>query len=263
MRRFFASLSIILLTGASLYAGDSFWPKKDYHQWSMKECQLLLSRSPWSQPEGIVEVVIDPIRQGDAPPPRRSGANPGVSQSTTITPDETSSGRASNNQINYVVQFRSAPPIRKAVVRTALINVKVDEQPPDKKKAYQDQAEEFVSAQFPDAVLVHVSYSSNVARYDRELANFWQHQTLDTIRNSFFLIGARGRVAPVAFEVHPGAEREFEVTFPRTTDGEPLVGPRDKQISVEFTHPPVGGKESRMLVQFKIQDMIIDGTVIY
>jgi hypothetical protein len=263
MRRLYTSLGLIVFTVASLFAADDFWQKKDYQQWTSKECQQLLSKSPWSRSADIVDVVIQTIGQNDAPPPPRTGANMNTSQ-TTITPDETSASRASNNRINYVVQFRSAPPIRKAVVRSALINVNVDAQPPEKKKAYQDQAEQFVSAQFPDIVLVHVTYSSNVARYDRELANFWQHQTVDTIRNSFFLIGAHGRVAPLAFEAKPGAEREFEVTFPRTQNGEPVVGPSDKQLAVEFIHPTVAGKsESRMLIQFKVQDMVNDGKVIY
>src|SRR5262245_53702137 len=121
MRRL-VMLSAMLSIAGYLYAGDRYWEKKDYRQWTMKECEQLLVKSPWSHTQpAIVDVVIQAIRQGDAAPASRTGVNMNASQ-TTITPDETSSGRASSNQINYVVQFRSADPIRKAVVRSALIN---------------------------------------------------------------------------------------------------------------------------------------------
>jgi hypothetical protein len=254
----------LILVGvlAPLYAADNFWQKKDYHQWTLKECQQILEKSPWSNHEDIVDANVSAlIRQGDVPSPRASTT---ISQSTSIRPDETSSGRAANNTINYIVWFTSAPAVRKAIVRERLLAVKIDQQPPDKKQQYEAQAEQFVSAQFPEVVLVHVTYRSNVANFDRELATYWQHQTLDALKNDFYLIGAHGRVAPVNFEVLPGAAREFEVTFPRTINGEPLVGPSDKDIAVEFTNPPVGGKgSSRVYMKFKVQDMVSDGKVIY
>jgi len=84
------------------------------------------------------------------------------------TPD-TTIGRASSTQISYVVQLRSALPLRQAVVRQELIRANVDSKPADLQKQMEAQAQRFVEAPM-DGVLDHVIYGSNVQNYDRELA---------------------------------------------------------------------------------------------
>lgn len=61
-----------------------------------------------------------------------------------------------------------------------------------------------------------------------------------------------------------GAARTFQLLFPRQQEGRPLVGPQDKALWLEFAHPNIraqGG--SRVLIEFKVKKMLMQGTVVY
>jgi hypothetical protein len=120
-------------------------------------------------------------------------------------------------------------------------------------------------------VVVHIFYSSNIPEVDRSLARYWQQQTSETMKDVFSLIGSNGkRVPAVHYEVLPGAGREFEVTFQRMVDSDPIVSENDKSLALEFTHPAIRDPQSqappkpqRVLMQFKLKDMVSEGHLVY
>lgn len=255
MRRIFF-LSAALLLAFNLVTAEEFWQKTDYHRWSKEDCDRLLQKSPWAQRYGFAKAVMTPVAS-----------------------DDVEAGRAANEQIHYIIQLRSALPVRQAVVRQALLQAKIDRRTPAEKRSMEEQADKFVSAP-SSAVIVHVIYGSNIPNYHRDLHNYWAQQTLDTVKNTMALIGAQGRIVPIDFQLASGGAAEFEVIFPRTLNGQPLVTSTDKTLAFEFTHPPIGsfssGGNSRarlnaadpsdsghVLVQFKVKDMIMDGKVVY
>jgi hypothetical protein len=93
--------------------------------------------------------------------------------------------------------------------------------------------------------------------------DFWQ--MTEKLKNSAFLIGPKGqKVPPQCFNVTTGAGREFTLYFPRAYEGRPLVGPQDKTIKLEFMHPRVSDQgESRVLLEFKADKMIINNAAVY
>jgi len=80
-----------------------------------------------------------------------------------------------------------------------------------------------------------------------------------------FLDGSRGQKVPPLRLISPkGGAQEFELIFPRTVDGKPLLEPGDKTVAVEFVSPAIGQVDSfRVFVEFKADKMILDGQLVY
>ena len=65
------------------------------------------------------------------------------------------------------------------------------------------------------------------------------------------------------FRLGAGEAHEFQFVFPREYNGRPVIGPGDKVLGLEFQHPEIRGPASRILIQFKVEKMISQGTVIF
>jgi hypothetical protein len=233
---------VLLLLLASLASAQSkdFWQKKDYRQWTDKECRKILEDSPWASQYSVSQVFIDPIAT-----------------------DSTVRERQSNPTIEYKVQIRSAPPVRQALVRLSQINAKYDAMPEDGRKAFDQSTEKFLSARDPKLIVIHVSYTATVQNDDRDLARHWHSQNTETLKNFVFLIVGGVKVPLSIYRPGEGASREFQFVFPREYNGRPVVGPGDKSLMLEFNHPNIRGTAARVLIEFKIEKMMMQGTPVY
>lgn len=264
-------LLALALGSLALAQGKESWQKKEYRQWSEKECRNLLENSPWAQTYTLSQTLIEPLQspgmeRARAPNPvGPGGSTEGYRAPDPNRSDDTGRAREARPQIIYQAQFRSALPIRQAQVRLEQIRVNYDQMRPELKRAADQRAKTFLDVRFSDTVVVHISYGSNVQIADRELARHWHTQTTETLKNFVFLIGSGGEKIPVLnYRVTEGAAREFELVFPRAYKGRPLVGPEDKSLQLEFPHPAVRGqKESLVLIPFKVQRMLIQGAAVY
>ena len=136
---------------------------------------------------------------------------------------------------------------------------------PEQKQAFDKNADAFLAKRFADTLVLYISYNSNVQIDDREMARHWQSQTADTLKNFVFLILPGGVKIPLTgFIAAQGAGREFQFEFPRMLDGLPIVRPRDKSLQLEFIHPKIRDqKESRVLLSFKPEKMLVGGEAVY
>jgi hypothetical protein len=234
---------VLLLLLASVAAAQSkgYWEKKDYRQWTEKECRKLLEDSPWANLYSLSQVFID-----------------------TIQTDSTSRERQPNPSIEYRVQIRSATPVRQALVRLSQINAKYDAMTPDARQAFDQSTEKFLAAGNSNLIVMHVSYTASVQNDDRELARYWHSRTTETLKNFVFLIGGGGVKVPLS-SYRPGesAARELQFVFPRDYNGRPVIGSGDKTLMLEFDHPNIRGTGTRVLVEFKIEKMMIQGSPVY
>lgn len=239
-----STLVLLALALGSIAAGQGgeFWQKKPYRQWSEKECRKLLEDSPWAKNYTQTQILIESLQTNG-----------------------TERAREARPQIDYQAQFRSALPVRQAVVRLLQINSKYDAMPPEQKQAFDQKAEEFLNKRFPDKVVLHVAYSSNVQADDRELARHWRSQTTETLKNQVFLILPGGdTVQLLGYAVTQGAGREFQFEFPRQHKGRPLIRPDDKTLQLEFPHPSIRGQGgARILIAFKVEKMLIEGLPLF
>ncbi len=276
-------IAVFLLFAAAattLLHGEDFWVKKQYKDWSKEECKRLLTNSPWAQRSDLAQVNM--VRVADAT------AMPSLADVTSQTPSGAGSDRTST-QINYVVQIRSALPVRQAWVQQQMLAAVAASLPADQQKEMSQRADAVLGMKYSDVILVHVIYGSNNAQVDRVLASFWQHQTLDQLKLTATLIVRGKRIAPVNFQVVEGAGREFALIFPRIVDGAPVVTADDKLFAVEFRSPGLGGSPGgtassrrggsqansagameateiapeKIYVPFRPKDMVIKGELVY
>ena len=240
----FAVLAIFLAASCAAFGGD-FWVNKQYDKWSQKECEKLLEDSPWAQPFTLVDSSLQ--------------------QSTSASDD------GQQFHIKYQMQFRSALPLRQAIVRQMQIVQKYDSLSPEQKQQFDQSANAFLSSKFPDAVILYVTYKTNSKTKDMELATYWQSQTTDLLKNTVFLRNSRGeQVALAQFNVPKSGERSFQFIFPRLINGKPFISPEDKSLQLEFTYPVVdipGGYtklgDGRGFMEFKPKKMVFQGDIAY
>ncbi len=237
-------VAVALLCGIAVGQGNEYWHKKDYKQWNEREVKKLLEDSPWAKTHTLSQVYVTPIASNEN--------------------DAQTRAREDNPRLSYRVQLRSAAPIRQAMIRQQQIAQKYDQMPEDKKKAFDQEAGKFLAASFPDTVVVHVSFTTNVQFDDRDVARHWQTQTTETLKNFTYLIGPKGEKVQLQRYTVADAGRSFQLVFPRRIEGRPLAGPQDKSIKLEFIHPRTTRQgESRALIEFRLDKMMMQGEPVF
>ena len=168
-------------------------------------------------------------------------------------------------RLAYTIQIRSALPVRQALVRRAQLQQNYDRMPAEDRQRFDQEIERFLAEDFSDRVVILVMFDSNVDLDRRDVVRHWQAQSTQTLKNSVFLIGSKGRKAELQdFMLANPNGQAFQLTFPRKVDGQELVGPGDKNLMLEFIHPATTRKpERRALVEFKVKKMLVDGQLEY
>jgi hypothetical protein len=222
MKRSFSILIAVLFLLSLFGNAQDFYEKKPWTEWSEGNARRLVEDSPWAAKYTISEPVIQ--------------------QTST---DSNTRDRETSNDIWYTASLRSALPVRQALVRIRQAQAKYDKMTPDQKKQIDDQAKQFLDQTYPDSIVVNVQYGSNIADFGRQLSGYWQAQTLDSQKNSVFLVTGNGKRIPLAqFQVVP-AGREFYYIFPRNDEkGESIVSRDEKKLGLEFIHPDEIGTSS-------------------
>ena len=226
--------SLLAMAGLllAISAQAQFWTEKKPEQWSKKDCQKLLSDSPWAKTWE-----------------RSAGA---------------SASRAIPVRATYVAQLWSVRTVRQAIVRIAQLDPFYSALTPEQKKAQDAEAERFIGSEAPDTVVVQIVFATNSSAGERDLRVEWQKLSLEVLKESASLEGPNGKVALVGY-TKPGVEqREFQLVFPRTLNGKPLVVESDAFLRVEFVHPGKGMQaETRVVIEFSPKDMLVDGKLTY
>jgi hypothetical protein len=232
-------LLALLLTASGFAQG--FWQKKAPGDWTSRECEMLLTDSPWAKSRTIGDVLIEDMEKAAS-----------------------IEGREGHPWIVYTARFWSARPLRQASVRQRQLSKDFIALPPEQKRIVAERNDRILNMEFPGRIVVVVVYATNVDSYKRDLARFWQTRPVAIWSMDTFLITARGRIPPLDVQVVPGEGGQFELHFPRTVDGQPVVSPSDKTISLEFIHPDIGMlRTERIHFNFKVKDMIVGSTTIF
>jgi hypothetical protein len=249
--------SILVLLAGIAYAVDEIWTKKDYTQWSLKECTEMLEKSPWSRVLRLTNVVIKSSEENNAM------ASQGDISARKVQPSaEPSHGASQQPYILYTAQFRSAQPIRKALVRQMQLDQKYDKLAPQQKQEFDKKAQQFLSTDLSQMIVVGVTYSTNHAPYDLDLVHHWQSQTADSLKNSVHLIRDKGDKIPLIG--YAPMQRGFQLIFPRKIEGQEVLTAQDKFIKLEFPYPAVGGMgDERAFFEFDVNKMVIQDKIVY
>ena len=241
-KRFLFSLcASLFLLGSP--ARSQFWEKKEYPKWDQSECSRILNDSPWARQYSVSTVEIRPLQ---------------------TAPDD--DAREARPQIAYVAQFRSALPVRQALVRMGQLAAKYDEKSADERAKIDQRAAEFLDRKFDDSIVVHVSANSNVVAYQRQLVTYWRSRGPIELSTTAYLITQDGKkIPPLRVQVGEAGSLGFQLVFPRQVDGRPVLDASNKKsIAIEFLHPDIGGLgEARVLLEFKPNKMLYRGNLAY
>jgi hypothetical protein len=243
-------------------SAQGFWAKKPFDQWSKNDCKKMLEDSPWALTESSVNVVFETVAG-------TGGGGGSLNEASRRANEDIrteATGREANTEVRYTARLLSALPVRQALVRQQQLEQKYDSMTPEQKQKFDQQAQAFLQQQFPEHIVVLVAFSSNVVTRDRQMATYWQQQRLETVRENFQITGSAKRIVrPVAFTPPSPGANQMQLVFPRTVDGEPLVGPEDNSLVLEFTPPPVGNETSakKIKLEFKVKKMLLDGKLVY
>src|SRR5260370_27986780 len=91
-----------------------------------------------------------------------------------MTTDNVTLGDDNKVGIWYVVQLRTADPIREAFVRQQEIQANYDTLDEKGRAVIDEKAEKVLSQKNEDVIIVRVYYGANIPLHDRELLAFWQ-----------------------------------------------------------------------------------------
>jgi len=159
----------------------------------------------------------------------------------------------------FFVRFLSAPPIREALLRLVQLGSgydKLDE------NGRQELATALRALDRPSYnwIVVTVSFRSNDPDTERSMKQFFQSQTLETIKNRVYLSTLRYPNLPVAAYFPPrGDGLGARFVFPRHLDAEPVVTATDKTVSFQLDVPNL---ESDVVVSFPVSEMVVNGELL-
>lgn len=218
---------ICLAMPLAVWAAD-FWDTKPYQNWSAKETQRMMEDSPWA----ATVTVSGPW-----------------SNVVSVDPNTT---RGYDPEMSYILQFRSALPIRKAQVRLQQLDLHYDGMTAEERAAFEANASKYLAATFPDRVLVSVTFRSSNQRKESGLPGYWTKQSTDKLRTKVFLNAGGEKLSLTNYSFK---DDTFQFTFPR-----PKKLSTDGNISVEFPIPQLDRIHERRIVQgFDLKRMLVDG----
>ncbi len=214
---------------------QQFWEKKPYTQWSEKDVRRMLENSPWSQQLTISDVKIEVAGPNARPKgPSQAARDRGLEQ---------------NPRLIYTVQFRSAKPVRQALIRRVQIDGKYDQLDLNKKAAADRRAQDFLEAP-ADEIMVYIGFETNVPAYALDLQQYFSSLPPGTVPIDTFLNLGGAKLSPTSYHAVTGG---MQLTFKR-----PPQVPREGDISLEFMSPKIGDLPStRAFLRFKLQNMAV------
>lgn len=237
MRKIAGLLAILILMASTVSA--QFWKEKDFRKWSKAECEKLLADSPWAKNRPLSDVVIRPLMTGSLP------------------------SREGNPEIIYQARFLSALPIRQAIAQQERLDPRFKKLSPDERKAVEEREANWLKLDFGDDIVIQVVYQTNMPVLLQDLDRVWASRPAESWKLDTYLITAKGKIAPIDV-LRPPARGEFQLVFPRTVKGHPLLQADDKVLALEFVHPGAGiFPRERVYLEFKVQEMLLDGRLVH
>jgi len=237
-RRYVAAfLATLIFAVLSLHASD-FWISKDWKQWSRDDCERMLAESPWAHMW-------------------RGGPQIGLG------------GTAAGDALVLSIQLRSAVPVRQAIVRKLQFDQKYDKLTDAQKNSFDTQAGQILNRSYDDTILVHVDFSKSSAA-DRLRGDLHAYVRNGIEQLDAVLLTDDGTLLKASrFDMNPKGLNEFDLVFPRLSDGASAIKDAQKRFSIQFQSPQllqVFGTDiptRRVRVDFDLEKMSFGGKLSY
>ena len=222
--------------------------RKPWTEWTRKEAEKILNDSPW----GRTQVETDTSEMFFRPQPA-----PNVfTGASNADPRRDARGGATNQstEIRYRIRFFSARPVRRALARLALLDMRgADPEATARLRL-------FAESPSNEKIIVSVSYESDDGRYSGAALQAFASATAATLKNNTYLETKSGGRLFVEQYVPPGREGYGALfVFPRVVRERPFVT-RDAGEVRFFSEV---GRNIKLDVRFDVSQMIYEGSLEY
>ena len=229
------SLCVLFLAGVA-GAQKKFKP---WIEWNEKDAQKILEESPWAHTQ--TETDTSEMFYKPTASPTAGG--------TTAERNERGAFNQSMNA-NFRIRFLSSKPIRAAFAKTLSA----------KQPNLSDGLRAFVDREFPDHIVVAVTFDASDRRVEGPVMQTFNSINLGVLQNTTFLEtknGKRNFIIQYQIPSQDGLGAKF--IFPRNVDGEPFLTPQ----SGELRFYSEMSKTLKLNMRFKVADMMYEGKLEY
>ncbi len=208
-------------------------PQKEFSQWSVDEAVSVLNKSPWARQMTFTRVV--------------GGIGSGVFGEKEI-------------YSTFFVRFLSARPIRQALVRLQQIQQGYDRMDTAGRSEFDGLTAKLLDPDLERWIVLTVNFRSNDPDTERNVKQFLQSQSFETIKNRVHLSTVQfPQLELSAYYPPQGDAIGAKFVFPREVDSVPVLTNEDKTVT--FQLDPVG-IDSDLVVDFSLAPMRIDGELV-
>jgi hypothetical protein len=217
---------------------------KAWTEWSKKDADKMLKNSPWAQTQvetDTSEMFFTETKRGGFNDPARAEEG------------------ATNQEVHvkYYVRFFSARPIRQALARMMLLDMK------DPEPQATEGLKRFAEIQSSDSIIVTVWFDSSDQRSGGKILQaLAQGETSVLKQNAYLERSKDGKRLFLQEYVKPGKDGfGARFIFLRQMDGQPFLTPDSGEVRF---HTELGTKqEFKVDRRFKIADMMYEGALEY
>ena len=231
------AIALMALMAAAAVAQKNDGP---WAEWSKKDCEKLISDSPWAKTQTDTDTSEMFFTPGSGGPDvgRNSAGNRDFHGATN---------QAVN--VQFVVRFFSARPVRQALARLMEINNK----PPADVVA---KLHQFAEMQSTNSIIVTVTFVSNDQRYSGVVMQQFNSAATGSLKNDAYLQRSDAKQLFLEEYVPPGKDGfGARFIFLRAIDGEPFIKDATGELRF-YAKYPNGIKIDR---RFKLADMMYQG----
>ena len=233
----------LLLGFALLSTSFAQKEKKPWTEWSQKEAENVLNKSPWAQMQTDTDTDEMFFR-----PTHSSSRAPNAAERTV----EGATNQSTN--VSYGIRFFSARPVRQAFMRVIQLQKKnVEPEMIERMKNY---------AEMPatDSIIIAVTIEGTDKRSLGHVMQIINSAVTGTLKNTTYLERSDGKRLFLQEYVPPGRDGfGARFIFPRTVDQAPFLGTEFSEVRFVSEFDPTVKLNKR----FKLADMMLDGKLEY
>lgn len=217
--RKFATISLaILLTGVFAWAGQS-WKDKPYEQWSQKEVDQVMNHSAWSQ---SIRVSMgfglgDPGMAGPQGPVSPQGRATQPTMGGPPSVNNPNGGMMAQRTTYFQARWVSSLVMRQALARTSVLAGQLTEA----------DAQRYLSETPTDY---------QIAVFGPIMKPFEGLSTAELQKRTYLQLKSEKKKIPAAGvkidKTGTGAYEAVTFSFPKTLNGQPTIGPKEKEIDL-------------------------------
>ena len=284
--RFLIAGTVIISGAVILCAGKKHenWMDEPFTKWDQKQAAELFNKSAWAvtksfrgQVNGAHGTAHNAGSTNSTGAVGTAGAGVSSGQASqdvappgTAANQNNSGGMAAGGvtagvdvpEYSFTAKFFSAQPIREAYVRLLQITNHYDTLPPDKQKAFDQQVDGLLHANVSQEVVVALTYHTNDPQSQRDMDQWFNTQSADTLNQNVFLYTPAGQISLLKYRPPQGNKTiGAQFIFPRLYKGEPILQPgATGRLRFQFYQPQIA---QTMYIDFKPEDMTYKGELSY